>query len=259
MWNVADCSLESRMLLGTSRFPSPQVMIDAIQRSGTQVVTVSLRRQSPNGEGGESFWNLIKNLDVKILPNTAGCRSAKEAVTTAHMARELLQTNWIKLEVIGDEQNLIPDPFGLVEAARILVQDGFEVFPYTTHDIVTAERLLHAGCRILMPWGSYIGTGQGLRYREELTSLRARFPTTPLIVDAGLGRPSHAAEAMELGMDGVLLNTAVALAGDPATMAEAFAMAVTSGRKAFESRPMETRKTAVPSTPVIGTPFWHQS
>jgi thiazole synthase len=258
MWKLADQTFNSRLLIGTARYPSPTVMRAAIENSGAEIVTVSLRRQAPESRGGDSFWSLLKSIpNIRLLPNTAGCRTAKEAITTAHLARELFETNWVKLEVIGDEQNLIPDPFGLVEAARVLSQDGFEVFPYTTHDLILGERLLHAGCRILMPWGSYIGSGQGLRYREELITMRRRFPETPLIVDAGIGRPSHAAEAMELGMDGVLLNTAIAIAGDPAQMAEAFAGAIRAGRLAYQSVLMERRNTAEPSTPVVGTPFWH--
>lgn len=257
MWDLNQTKLSSRLLIGSARFPSPEIMRRAITESGSQVITVSLRRQAPETNGGGSFWTFLKDLGVRLLPNTAGCRSATEAITTAQMARELFQTNWIKLEVIGDEQNLVPDPFGLVEAARELCSQGFEVFPYTTHDLVLAERLLHAGCRVIMPWGSYIGSGQGLRYRDELRTLRSRFPEVPMIVDAGIGRPSHAMEAMELGMDGVLLNTAVALAGDPVRMARAFRFAIEAGRVAYEAGPMEARDTAQASTPVVGTPFWH--
>jgi thiazole synthase len=168
------------------------------------------------------------------------------------MARETFGAPWIKLEVIGEADTLQPDVFGLVEAARILSDDGFEVFPYTTEDLVVAERLLQAGCKVLMPWGAPIGSGQGLNNVFGLRAMRAHFPDTPLIVDAGLGRPSHAAAAMELGVDGVLLNTAVAKAGDPVTMARAFGRAIEAGRAAFLAGPMPPRDMAAPSTPVVG-------
>ena len=191
-------------------------------------------------------------LGVRVLPNTAGCHSVKEAVTTAQMAREIFATDWIKLEVIGEADTLQPDVFGLVEAARILSEDGFSVFPYMTEDLVVAERLLEAGCKVLMPWGAPIGSGKGLNNVFGLRALRAHFPEVPLIVDAGLGLPSHAAAAMELGYDGVLLNTAVAKAGDPVAMAGAFGRAIEAGRVAFLAGPMESRDMAAPSTPVVG-------
>ncbi len=245
-------ALKSRLLLGTSRYPSPAVLERAIKASGAEVVTVSLRRESGAGRAGQAFWSLIQSMGVRVLPNTAGCHSVKEAVTTAHMARELFDTPWIKLEVIGEADTLQPDVFGLVEAARILAEDGFEVFPYTTEDLVVAERLVEAGCRVLMPWGAPIGSARGLNNVYGLRSMRAHFPDIPLVVDAGLGVPSHAAAAMELGYDAVLLNTAVAEAGDPVEMARAFALGVEAGRAAYLARPMEPRDMAVPSTPVIG-------
>jgi thiazole synthase len=244
--------LKSRLLLGTSRYPSPAVLERAVKASGAEVVTVSLRRESGAGKAGQAFWSLIQSMGVRVLPNTAGCHSVKEAVTTAHMARELFDTPWIKLEVIGEADTLQPDVFGLVEAARILSEDGFEVFPYTTEDLVVAERLVEAGCKVLMPWGAPIGSARGLNNVYGLRSMRAHFPDIPLVVDAGLGVPSHAAAAMELGYDAVLLNTAVAEAGDPVEMARAFALGVEAGRAAYLARPMEPRDMAVPSTPVIG-------
>ncbi|WP_378947999.1 thiazole synthase [Mesorhizobium sp. ANAO-SY3R2] len=244
--------VSSRLLLGTALYPSPAIMADAISASGADIVTVSLRRESSGGRTGEKFWELIRSLGVRVLPNTAGCHSAREAVTTAKMAREVFSTNWIKLEVIGNHDTLQPDVFGLVEAARILAVDGFEVFPYTTDDLVVAERLLDAGCRVLMPWCAPIGSARGPQNLDALRSLRGRFPEVPLIVDAGIGRPSHAATVMELGYDAVLLNTAVAKSGDPAAMAGAFAKAVQAGREAFIAGMLEPRDMAVPSTPVIG-------
>jgi thiazole synthase len=192
---------------------------------------------------------------VKVLPNTAGCHAVKEAVATAQMAREVFGTPWIKLEVIGNHDTLQPDPFALVEAARILCAEGFQVFPYTTDDLIVAEKLLECGCQVLMPWGAPIGSGKGLNNVFALRSMRAHFPDVPLVVDAGIGLPSHAAQAMELGYDAILLNTAVAKAGDPARMAHAFRLAIEAGRAAFEADPMEPRDMAAPSTPVLGTAF----
>ena len=184
---------------------------------------------------GQGFWELIEQLGVRVLPNTAGCHTAKEAVATAEMARELFDTPWVKLEVIANDDTLQPELFGLVEAASILVAQGFQVLPYTTEDLSAAERLVGAGCRVLMPWASPIGSARGLINRDGLKTLRAYFPDTTLIVDAGIGAPSQAAEAMELGYDAVLLNTAVAKAGDPVKMAEAFARAIEAGRLGFEA------------------------
>ncbi len=244
--------LKSRLLLGTSQYPSPAVLADAARASGAEIVTVSLRREAARLREGQDFWSLIRGLGVRVLPNTAGCYSVKEAVTTAEMAREVFATNWIKLEVIGEADTLQPDVFGLLEAARILAADGFEVFPYMTEDLVLAEKLLAAGCKVLMPWGAPIGSGKGLNNVFGLRALRAHFPDVPLIVDAGIGLPSHAAAAMELGYDAVLLNTAIAKAADPAAMARAFALGVEAGRAAFLAGPMAPRDMAAPSTPVVG-------
>jgi thiazole synthase len=255
MLKVYDTELRSRLLLGTSRYPSPAVLVEAVKASRAQVVTVSLRRESSGERAGQGFWSIIRDLGVRVLPNTAGCHSVKEAVTTAQMAREVFATTWIKLEVIGEDDTLQPDVFGLVEAARILSAEGFEVFPYTTEDLVVAEKLLAAGCRVLMPWGAPIGSGRGLNNLFGLKALRAHFPDVPLVIDAGIGVPSHAAQAMELGFDAVLINTAVAQAAHPARMAEAFAQAIDAGRAARLAGPMEPRDLAVPSTPVIGKAF----
>ena len=256
MWQLADQSLESRLLIGSALYPSPSIMQDAIRASGAGVVTLSLRRQNPSAGGGNDFWALLRELDLHLLPNTAGCHSVKEAITTAQMARELFDTRWIKLEVIGDEYNLQPDPFGLLEATRELISQGFEVLPYCTDDLVLCEKLVDAGCRILMPWGAPIGTGKGLINPYALNTLRQRMPDITLIVDAGIGAPSHAAQALEMGYDGVLLNTAVAQASDPVAMATAFKHAVSAGRLAYEAGVMPARDMAQPSTPVLGTPFW---
>lgn len=245
--------IPSRLLLGTAQYPSPQVLTEAITASGCDVITVSLRREAARGAtAGSGFWSLLQASGARLLPNTAGCHSAREAVTTAEMAREVFGTNWIKLEVIGHADTLQPDPFALVEAAQTLCADGFQVFPYTTEDLIVAERLLNAGCKVLMPWGAPIGSGQGLRHAEALASMRQYFPQVPLIIDAGLGAPSQAARAMEMGFDAVLLNTAVAKAGDPVAMARAFGQAVKAGRIAYEAGLMPPRDMAVPSTPVLG-------
>jgi thiazole synthase len=248
-------SLPNGFMLGTAQYPSPAILADAFKRSGASVATVSLRRESGQNRAGQDFWELIRDLNVHILPNTAGCHSAREAVTTAYMAREVFDTKWIKLEVIGEEDTLQPDVFGLVEAARILSEDGFQVFPYTTEDLVVADRLLNVGCEVLMPWGAPIGSGLGLNNVFGLRAMRAHFPDVPLVIDAGIGVPSQAAQAMELGYDAVLLNTAVAKAGDPAAMAEAFAKAIEAGTLATIADPMEQRDMAEPSTPVIGKAF----
>lgn len=258
MWKLADKILNNRLLLGTAQFPSLDIMQEAIKTSGAEVITVSLRRQSPKANVEQTFWNQIKKLNCHILPNTAGCHSAKDAITTAEMARELFNTNWIKLEVIGDDYNLQPDPFELVEAAKVLIKKGFEVFPYCTDDLVLCNRLVDCGCQILMPWGSPIGTGKGLLNPYALETIRIRHPHMTLIVDAGIGKPSHAAQTMEFGYDGVLINTAIALARDPIQMANAFRYAIEAGRIAYEAGIIPERNTAHPSTPVIDTPFWHQ-
>lgn len=248
---VYGTEIASLLLLGTAQYPSPAVLAEAVASSGTEIITVSLRRETADGSGA-GFWEGLRETGCRILPNTAGCHSVQEAVTTARMARELFGTPWIKLEVIGHSDTLQPDVFGLVEAARVLSSEGFQVFPYTTDDLVVGEKLLDAGCEVLMPWGAPIGSGQGLRNPDGLRAMRAHFPDVPLIVDAGIGRPSDAAQAMELGMDAVLLNTAVAKAGNPAGMARAMALAVEAGRLGYEADPMERRDMAVPSTPVLG-------
>ena len=254
-WQIAGVTLESRFFLGTAGYPSPQVLQQAIAAAGTQVVTVGLKRQLAAAGAPGDFYGLIRASGARLLPNTAGCRSAREAVTLARMARELFDTNWIKLEVVGDDYTLQPDPFELVDAARTLAQEGFEVFPYCTDDLITCQRLLDAGCRILMPWGAPIGSGQGLLNPTALATLRARLPDVPLVVDAGIGSPKDAVQAMELGYDAVLLNTAVAQAHDPVNMARAFKLAIEAGRLGYEAGVMAKQQMAVPSTPVTGRPF----
>jgi thiazole synthase len=233
MLNFYGKSFASRLLIGSALYPSPAIMQAAIRASGAGIVTVSLRREA------------------------AGGKTVREAVTTAKLARELFGTSRIKLEVIADNDTLQPDVVGLVEAAALLIKDGFEVFPYCTEDLSVAMRLVDAGCKVVMPWAAPIGSAKGIINRDALKLLRDRLPGITLVVDAGLGAPSHAAQALELGYDAVLLNTAIAKAADPVAMANAFRLGVEAGRLAHEAGLMGARDFASPSTPVIGTPFWH--
>ncbi len=253
-----DCELSSRLLVGTALYPSPEIMNKAISASASEMVTLSLRRQDPGNQQGQSIWQHIQQSNCALLPNTAGCHSAQEAITLAQMSREMFNTDFIKLEVIGDDYNLQPDPFETLKAAEILIKMGFKVLPYCTDDLVLCQRLLEVGCEVLMPWGSPIGTGKGLMNPYNLQAIRTRFPSTSLIIDAGIGKPSQAMAAMEMGFDGILLNTAIAKAHDPIIMAQAFSHAVQGGRQAYLAGLMESRQTASPSTPVLGTPFWQQ-
>lgn len=244
--------LGSPLMLGTALYDSPAILADSVRAAQPGAVTVSLRRESAGLQAGQAFWELVRGLNVPVLPNTAGCHTVRESVTTAQMAREVFDTDWIKLEVIGQGDLLQPDVFALVEAARILTEDGFKVFPYTTEDLVVAERLLRTGCELLMPWGAPIGSGRGLNNPFGLRALRAHFPDIPMVIDAGIGRPSHAVMAFELGYDAILINTAVAKAGDPVVMAEAFRLACDVGQMSKTADPMDERDMAVPSTPTLG-------
>lgn len=257
-WTLYGQTFSNRLLIGSALYPSPQVMSEAIEASGSEIITVGLRRQSPEEAGGQSLWTHIQKLNKTLLPNTAGCHSVKEVVTLAQMSREMFETDWIKLEVVGDDYNLQPDPVGTIEAAEKLIKLGFKVFPYCTDDLVICQRLRDVGCEVLMPWGSPIGTGRGLMNPYNLQTIRERLPDIPLIVDAGIGKPSHAVMALELGYDGILLNTAVAQATDPVLMARAFRDAITAGRQGYLAGAMPERQTASPSTPTLGMPFWHQ-
>lgn len=252
-------SFHSRLLLGTARYPSPATLQAAVEASRPAMLTVALRRQGAvgEGEGGQAFWHMLKGMNVPVLPNTAGCMAPQEAITTAMMAREVFETDWIKLEVVGDDYTLQPDTLNLPSVAEVLIKEGFKVLPYCTEDLVLCRRLLDVGCQALMPWAAPIGTGKGAVNPHAMRVLRERLPDTPLIVDAGLGLPSHAAQVLEWGYDGVLLNTAVAQAAYPVQMARAFAQAVEAGRTAFLAGPMPERDIAQASTPVVGMPFWH--
>ena len=253
-------SFPSRLLLGTARYPSPAVLEAAVHRARPAMLTASLRRETAQAGsvGSNGFWDLLRRLDVPVLPNTAGCHGVQEVIATAQMARELFETPWIKLELIGDDYTLQPDTLNLVDAASRLIRDGFLVLPYCTEDLVLCQRLVDVGCQAVMPWAAPIGTGRGPVNPYALQLLRERLDV-PLLVDAGLGLPSHACQVMEWGFDGVLLNTAVALAQDPVAMAGAFADAVCAGRAAYLAGAMAAQDSAQPSTPVLGTPFWHHA
>jgi len=254
---IKDTILQSRFFLGTASYQSPDALAKSIEAASPGLLTVSLRRESKAGKG-QDFWNIIKGFNLPILPNTAGCASAEEAITTAEMAREIFETNWIKLEVIGDDYTLQPDPYRLLEATEKLINKGFEVFPYMTDDLILAKRLSDLGCNILMPWGAPIGSGRGLNNPYALKLLRNRFPNKTLVVDAGIGAPSHAAAAMEMGYDAILLNTAVSKSGNPAQMAAAFAKSIEAGREAYLAGIIAEQESASASTPLIDKPFWHQ-
>lgn len=250
---------DSRLLLGTAAYPGLDCLQAALAAARPAMITAGLRRVGSAADSGRAWWDALQGCGIPVLPNTAGCLSVQEAVTTAQMARELLGTEWIKLEVIGDDDTLQPDMFATVEAARRLTQEGFKVLPYCTEDLITCRRLLDAGCRVLMPWAAPIGTGLGVVHEYALRVLRERLPDVPLIIDAGLGLPSQAAQVMEWGFDAVLPNTAVSRSGDPVRMAAAFAQAVAAGRSACLAGPVLPRRRAQASTPTVGQPFWHSA
>lgn len=255
MLNLYGKKINSRFLIGSAKYPSLSILKDSVIASQAEVITVSLRRMSPNLKEKNSFWETIKSLNINILPNTSGCYLAKDAMTTAHMAREIFETNWLKLEIFGDSLTLQPNPYELLKAAEHLIKYDFCLFPYMTDDLVVAKELVNLGCKVLMPWAAPIGSGKGITNSFHLRILRERFPDVTIIVDAGIGAPSHAAFAMELGMDAVLLNTAVADSHDPVNMATAFSMAIRAGRKAYCSGIIPQNDFAISSSPIIGTPF----
>lgn len=254
-WTVGGLTLASRVLLGTSRYPSLRALLDSIDASGTELVTVAVRRldlQDPAASLLDALRERAAARPLHLLPNTAGCFTAREAVLTAQLAREALATSRVKLEVIGDDETLYPDAVQLLRAAAELVADGFEVFAYCGDDPVTARKLADLGCAAVMPLASPIGSGRGLANPYALALLRDLLPDVPLVVDAGIGTASDAARAMELGYDGVLLNTAVAGAEHPARMAAAMRHAVAAGRLAFGAGRIPVRTFAQASTPDAG-------
>jgi thiazole synthase len=243
---IADKSFGSRLFIGSAGYPNQRVMLDAIEASGAEVVTVAMRRVSLDG-GGESLFDLLRGR-CEILPNTAGCYTSRDAVLTARLAREALGSDWIKLEVIGDEETLFPDVEHLLGAAEELVNDGFVVLPYCNDDPVTCKKLEDLGCAAVMPLGAPIGSGMGIRNPYNIRIIRDQC-SVPVIVDAGVGTASDVAVAMELGCDGVLLNSAIARARDPVKMARSMRLAIEAGRLAHEAGRMPRRMYAQASTP----------
>ncbi len=248
---IADRALGSRLILGTGKYPSFQLMAQALEASGTSMVTVAVRRVNVSDRSKESLLDHVDPKKYALLPNTAGCYTAAEAVRAAHLAREAGLSNWIKLEVIGDERTLYPDNEALLEATRELVREGFVVLPYTSDDVVVCRKLVDAGAAAVMPLGAPIGSGLGIQNVNNIRIIREQVKV-PLIVDAGVGTASDAALAMELGADGVLMNTAIAAATEPIAMAEAMKLAVHAGRLAYLAGRMPRKMYASASSPVEG-------
>jgi len=249
---IGDSTFESRVILGSSNYPNPQVMLDALEASGTDLVTVAIRRVNVQNPAPESHLDLIRQGGYTVLPNTAGCYTAKEATLVAQLAREALDTDLIKLEVIGDDETLMPDVEQLLQAAKTLVDDGFTVLAYANDDPITCRKLADLGCAAVMPLGSPIGSGMGIVNPYNLRIIREVIDDTPLIVDAGIGTASDAAVAMELGYDGILLNTAIAEAQHPVAMARAIRHAVEAGRLARSAGRIPRRLYAKASSPMEG-------
>ncbi len=244
--------LTSRLLVGTSGYPNLQVLMDALRVSQTDLVTVAIRRLNLDDVAEESLLDVLVREGYRLLPNTAGCYTAREAILVAQLAREALETDWIKLEVIGDEETLMPDVEQLLKAARELVDDGFTVLAYCNDDLITCRKLADLGCAAVMPLASPIGSGMGLINPYNLALIREYLDDIPLIVDAGIGTASDAARAMELGYDGILLNTAISNAKHPVMMAEAMRSAVEAGRMAYLAGRIPRRYYAKPSSPLDG-------
>src|SRR5450432_2891405 len=249
---IAGREFRSRLIVGTGKYRSFQEMQRCHEASGADMVTVAVRRVNLTDKSKESLLDFIDRSKIFILPNTAGCYTADDAVRTAMLAREVGLSNWIKLEVIGDEKTLFPDNQGLLEATRILVKEGFVVLPYTNDDVVNARKLIDAGAAAVMPLAAPIGSGLGIQNPTNLRILREMITEVPLIVDAGVGTASDVALAMEMGFDGVLLNTAIAAAEDSVSMALAMKLGVEAGRLAFEAGRMEKKLYASASSPLAG-------
>ena len=249
---IAGRRFRSRLIVGTGKYSSNQVMAEAHRRSGADMVTVAVRRVDLKAAKGESLLDYIDREKFMILPNTAGCYNADDAVRTARLGREAGLSNWVKVEVIGDEKTLYPDTAGLIEATKILVKEGFIVLPYTNDDLIVARRLIDAGAAAIMPLGAPIGSGMGIQNTASIRILREMITEVPLIIDAGVGTASDATVAMELGADGVLMNTAIAAAKDPGAMAEAMNHAVIAGRLAYKAGRMPRKLYATASSPIEG-------
>jgi thiazole synthase len=248
---IAGKTFSSRLIVGTGKYPSNAVMVKAHEASGADMVTVAVRRVNISDRSKESLLDYIDTAKYFLLPNTAGCYTADEAIRTARLGREAGLSNWVKLEVIGDEATLFPDNEELIKATRVLVKEGFVVLPYTTDDVVVCRKLEDAGASAVMPLGAPIGSGLGIQNANNIRIIR-EFARVPLIVDAGVGTASDAALAMELGADAVLMNTAIAGAQDPVAMAEAMKLAVKAGRLAYLAGRIEKRRYAQASSPVTG-------
>ncbi|HLH39062.1 MAG TPA: thiazole synthase [Bryobacteraceae bacterium] len=249
---IADREFTSRLFVGTGKYRSFQEMARCHEASGAEVVTVAVRRVNLTDRSKESLLDYIERSKYFLLPNTAGCFTAEEAIRTARLAREVGLSNWVKLEVIGDQQTLFPDNQGLLEATRVLAREGFVCLPYTNDDLVNARRLIDAGAAAVMPLAAPIGSGLGIQNPTNLRILREMITEVPLIVDAGVGTASDAAMAMELGYDGVLMNTAIAEAEDSVEMARAMKLAVEAGRRAYQAGRMPKKLYAAASSPMAG-------
>jgi|SRR6185437_12381622 len=249
---IAGRGFASRLLVGTGKYRSMEQTARCVALSGAAMVTVAVRRVNITDRGRENLLDFLDLSQVAILPNTAGCYTAEEAIRTARLAREALDNPWIKLEVIGDQQTLFPDTEALLQATRVLAAEGFIVLPYTNDDVIVAQRLVEAGAAAVMPLAAPIGSGLGIQNPANLRILRERITTVPLIVDAGVGCASDAARAMELGADAILMNTAIAAAENPELMAEAMKAAVEAGRKSYLAGRMPAKLYASASSPVEG-------
>jgi thiazole synthase len=249
---IAGKTFHSRLIVGTGKYRSFEEMKRAHEASGAEMVTVAVRRVNLSDRSKESLLDYIDRDRMFILPNTAGCYTVDEAVRTARLGREAGLSNWVKLEVIGDEKTLFPDVMGLIEATRTLVKEGFVVLPYTNDDLIVAKRLIDAGASAVMPLGAPIGSGMGIQNPTNIRIMREMITGVPLVVDAGVGTASDAAIAMELGADAVLMNTGIACAQDAVMMAEAMKFAVMAGRQAFLAGRIEKKLYATASSPLAG-------
>ena len=251
---IAGREFRSRLIVGTGKYTTLELMKQSLEESGSEIVTVAVRRVNLQDKSERSFLSYINRERFMILPNTAGCYTAEDAIRIARLGREAGLSNWVKLEVLGDENTLFPDNEALLQATKVLVQDGFVVLPYTNDDLINARKLIDAGAAAVMPLGAPIGSGMGIQNVANAMILREKITEVPLIVDAGVGTASDACVAMELGMDGVLMNTGIAAANDPVRMAQAMRQAVESGRNAFLAGRMQKKLYATASSPMTGLP-----
>lgn len=254
---IAGREFRSRLIVGTGKYTTLEIMKEALEESGSEMVTVAVRRVNLQDRSERSFLSYIDRSKLMILPNTAGCYTAEDAIRIARLGREAGLSNWVKLEVLGDEATLFPDNEALLHATKVLVKEGFIVLPYTNDDLINARKLIDAGAAAVMPLGAPIGSGMGIQNIANMMILREKITDVPLIVDAGVGTSSDACVAMELGMDGVLMNTGIAAAADPVRMSRAMKLAVESGRLAYLAGRMDKKLYATASSPVSGMPRSH--